>query len=108
MDDTSTAPEMDQELAQRLFKEGATLVMLDVPEGTEVGIDYNSWRAGSRFHGVKMIPPGVHFMYYRYVEWSYLYQAELEWASVPYSNGCCNLCLQRGSIKQLDLLKSSK
>ena len=64
MDDTCPAPEIDQDLAQRLFKEGAMLVMLEVPEGTEVGIDYNSWRAGSRFHGVKMIPPGVHFVYY--------------------------------------------
>lgn len=55
---------MDQELAQRLFAEGAVLVLLDVPERTEFGIDYNCWNVGPKFKGVKMIPPGLHFVYY--------------------------------------------
>lgn len=56
---------MDQEVARRLFAEGAALVLLDVPERTEVGIDYNCWNVGPRFKGIKMIPPGFHFVFYR-------------------------------------------
>ncbi|OCT57762.1 AAR2 splicing factor L homeolog isoform X1 [Xenopus laevis] len=64
--DTSSA-DMDPELARQLFFEGATLVILGVPEGSEFGIDYNSWQVGPRFRGVKMVPPGVHFMHYNVV-----------------------------------------
>ena len=56
--------EMDPEVAKRLHADGATLIVLDVPEGTEFGIDYFSWNVGPRFKGVKMIPPGLHFIYY--------------------------------------------
>lgn len=56
--------QMDPEVANRLHKEGATLIVLDVPEGTEFGIDYFSWNVGPRFKGVKMVPPGLHFIYY--------------------------------------------
>lgn len=59
------AEPVSQEQAQWLFEEGATVVFLDVPPGTEFGVDYNSWKVGSEFKGVKMIPPGVHFIYYR-------------------------------------------
>ncbi|XP_051835201.1 protein AAR2 homolog [Antechinus flavipes] len=55
---------MDPELARSLFFEGATVVALDVPEGTEFGIDCSSWQVGPRFRGVKMIPPGVHLVHY--------------------------------------------
>ena len=57
---------MDQDTARILFEDGAILVFLDVPEGTEFGIDYTSWNVGPKFKGVKMIPPGVHYVYYRY------------------------------------------
>ena len=56
---------MDQETAKVLFREGAMLIFLDVPEGTEFGIDYNSWTVGPMFRGIKMIPAGIHFVYYR-------------------------------------------
>ncbi|XP_024997955.2 protein AAR2 homolog isoform X1 [Gallus gallus] len=56
-------PQADPELAKRLFFEGAAVVVLGVPEGTEFGIDYNSWTVGPRFRGVKMVPPGVHFVH---------------------------------------------
>lgn len=56
-------PQADPELAKRLFFEGAAVVVLGVPEGTEFGIDYNSWIVGPRFRGVKMVPPGVHFVH---------------------------------------------
>ena len=59
---------MDREQAQKLYEEGAFLVLLDVPQNTEIGIDYNSWRSGPKFMGIKMIPPGVHYVYYRYTE----------------------------------------
>ncbi|KAM4695077.1 protein AAR2 homolog [Discoglossus pictus] len=59
-----SSSEMDPELARELFFKGATLVILGVPEGTEFGIDSNSWQVGPRFRGVKMVPPGVHFMHY--------------------------------------------
>ena len=58
---------MDQGTAKVLFKEGAFLVLLDMPEGSEFGIDYNSWTTGPKFKGVKMIPPGLHYIYYRYL-----------------------------------------
>lgn len=55
---------MDPEVARGLFEEGATLVLLGVPEGTELGLDYKTWTLGPRFRGVKMIPPGLHFLHY--------------------------------------------
>ncbi|XP_076451650.1 protein AAR2 homolog [Babylonia areolata] len=55
---------MDQDTAQVLFEEGAILVLLDMPEGSEFGIDFNSWNVGPNFRGMKMIPPGLHFVYY--------------------------------------------
>lgn len=59
---------MDQETAQVLFEEGATLIFLDMPEGSEFGMDFNSWNVGPNFRGMKMIPPGVHFVYYSAVD----------------------------------------
>lgn len=56
--------EMSQETAQVLFQEGATLIFLNVPKGTEFGIDMKSWNTGENFKGVKMIPPGLHFIHY--------------------------------------------
>lgn len=56
---------MDQETANVLFEEGATVVFRDMPEGSEFGMDFNSWNVGPNFRGMKMIPPGIHFVYYR-------------------------------------------
>nr|XP_033770989.1 protein AAR2 homolog isoform X2 [Geotrypetes seraphini] len=56
--------DMDPELAKWLFFEGATVIILNVPNGTEFGIDYNCWQVAPRFKGVKMIPPGIHFIYF--------------------------------------------
>lgn len=55
---------MDQDTANKLFEVGAIFLFLDVPEKTEFGIDYNSWQTGPNFKGVKMIPPGLHFIYF--------------------------------------------
>lgn len=59
--------EMEGETASRLFHEGGFLILLEVPRGTEIGIDYNSWNVGPKFKGIKMIPPGLHMIYYRHV-----------------------------------------
>lgn len=56
--------EMDPAVARKLMVEGATVVVLGVPPGTEFGLDMNSWNVGEKFMGVKMIPPGIHFVYY--------------------------------------------
>ncbi|XP_067448563.1 protein AAR2 homolog [Thunnus thynnus] len=64
MASSSSSVDMDPDVARRLFEEGATLVLLGVPQGTELGIDCKSWQVGPRFRGVKMIPPGLHFLNY--------------------------------------------
>lgn len=56
---------MDPKVVNRLFDEGAFLLILNVPPGTEFGIDLNTFRTGEKFMGIKMIPPGIHFVYYR-------------------------------------------
>lgn len=56
--------EMDQNVAQALLTQGATLILLDVPSGTDIGIDIKSWTVGPNFKGIKMIPPGIHFVHY--------------------------------------------
>uniref|UniRef100_A0A914H0E4 Protein AAR2 homolog n=1 Tax=Globodera rostochiensis TaxID=31243 RepID=A0A914H0E4_GLORO len=58
------AGEMSQELALELFENGGVLVLKDFPVGCEFGIDYRSWVVGPNFLGMKMIPPGVHFVYF--------------------------------------------
>ena len=68
--ETSNSSEMDASVAKKLFKEGASLVLIDVPLGTELGIDMNSWNVGEKFMGIKMIPPGIHFVYYSSVNLS--------------------------------------
>jgi A1 cistron-splicing factor AAR2 len=61
----SDSLDIDQRLARQLLLEGATLVFLDVPQGTEFGVDMKSWNTGDKFKGVKMIPPGLHYIYYK-------------------------------------------
>ncbi len=67
----STGLDMDQETARALLDNGAYFVFLDVPPGTEFGIDFPSWNTGERFLGVKMIPPGVHYVYWSAVNTTY-------------------------------------
>ncbi|XP_065335175.1 protein AAR2 homolog [Cloeon dipterum] len=56
--------DIDQELAKRMLIEGGTLVFLDVPEGTDFGMDMKNWITDFNFKGMKMIPPGLHFISY--------------------------------------------
>lgn len=61
--DASLHP-VDPRAADRLLAQGATLVFLDVPAGTEFGIDMQTNVVGEKFRGVKMIPAGLHFVHY--------------------------------------------
>ncbi|KDP34453.1 hypothetical protein JCGZ_11924 [Jatropha curcas] len=55
---------MDPETALEYVKQGATLLLLDVPQYTLVGIDTQLFTVGPAFKGIKMIPPGPHFVFY--------------------------------------------
>lgn len=55
---------MDQETANKLFDVGAFMLFMDAPPNLEFGIDYNAWTIGPLFKGVKLIPPGLHFIYF--------------------------------------------
>ncbi|ALC47872.1 CG12320 [Drosophila busckii] len=55
--------QMDPDLALRLLADGAVLAIAGVPVGTEFGIDLCAYVIGPDFRGVKMIPPGVHYVW---------------------------------------------
>lgn len=55
---------MDQETAKKLLVEGGTFVFLGVPSETQFGIDMQCWNTEEDFRGVKMIPPGLHYVHY--------------------------------------------
>lgn len=55
--------EMPQDMARLLYEEGALLIINGIPTGTEFGVDLSSNRIDEMFRGMKMIPPGVHFVY---------------------------------------------
>ncbi|TVU07028.1 hypothetical protein EJB05_47067 [Eragrostis curvula] len=58
------AARMDPEAATELVRKGATLLFLDVPQRTLFGIDTQVFSVGPKFKGIKMVPPGPHFVYY--------------------------------------------
>lgn len=55
---------MDQESARELAEKGGSLLLLDVPQGTALGVDQQTFLVGPNFKGVKMMPPGTHFVSY--------------------------------------------
>lgn len=55
---------MDKQNIQKLYEDGAIFIILNVPEGTQFGIDMKSWNTGEKFRGIKMIPPGIHFVFF--------------------------------------------
>ena len=55
---------ISREMANQLNKFGATVLLLGVPKGTEVGVDLAAWRADDKFMGFKMIVPGIHWVSY--------------------------------------------
>ena len=57
---------MEQDTARRLFETGAFYILLDAPRALEFGVDFHTWDIGPKFKGLKMLPPGLHFIYYRF------------------------------------------
>lgn len=55
--------EMPQDMARILYEEGALLIIAGIPTGTEIGVDLSPNKVDDMFRGVKMIPPGAHFVY---------------------------------------------
>ncbi|XP_049870185.1 protein AAR2 homolog [Pectinophora gossypiella] len=55
---------IDQETAKKLLVEGGTFVFLGVPPETQFGIDMQCWNTEEDFRGIKMIPPGLHYIHY--------------------------------------------
>jgi hypothetical protein len=43
---------------------GGFLVCLNVPHGTEFGVDYESFRTREKFEGIKFLPLGLHFVFF--------------------------------------------
>lgn len=63
MNNDNSYMDLDPILAKQLFAEGAVLIIAGVPVGTEFGIDLCSYIIDENFRGVKMIPPGPHYIY---------------------------------------------
>ncbi|XP_023292242.2 protein AAR2 homolog [Lucilia cuprina] len=63
MNKDNSSMDMDPEIAKKLFNQGAVLFITGVPKGTEFGIDLCSYVIGDNFRGVKMIPPGPHYVW---------------------------------------------
>ncbi|VDK86968.1 unnamed protein product [Litomosoides sigmodontis] len=61
---TTSASDMPPSIANHLYENGAFMIFLNVPQTTEFGIDYKSWHVGPKFLGLKMIPPGIHFIFF--------------------------------------------
>lgn len=55
---------MNTETIQQLYEAGAIFIILNVPVGTEFGIDMKIWNTGEKFRGIKMIPPGIHYVFF--------------------------------------------
>lgn len=56
--------EMLPEEAETLFLNGAVLIVINLPIGSVFGIDMKVYQIAENFRGLKMIPPGVHFIHY--------------------------------------------
>ena len=59
---TMMAAEMSNDEALRRVEHGGTIIIMDVPPGTEFGIDCTIFTVGEKFRGVKMVPPGLHLV----------------------------------------------
>ena len=51
--------------ARKMLEQGAALVLLNAPK-MEFGIDGTVWQIGPKFKGLKMIPPGIHLVHFKY------------------------------------------
>eukprot|EP01029_Cantina_marsupialis_P013677 TRINITY_DN302_c0_g2_i1.p1 TRINITY_DN302_c0_g2~~TRINITY_DN302_c0_g2_i1.p1 ORF type:complete len:454 (+),score=127.47 TRINITY_DN302_c0_g2_i1:63-1424(+) len=46
------------------MEDTSVILCLDVPEGTNFGLDMMEFQCGPKFKGIKLIPPGVHYVHY--------------------------------------------
>lgn len=53
-----------QDFANQQVTNMGSLLLLNAPDGMQFGIDNQFWTTGPMFKGVKLIPPGAHFVYY--------------------------------------------
>jgi len=53
--------------ATHAVQSAAQLVALGLPRGLQFGVDYWAFVVGEKFKGMKMIPPGVHYFWFRSV-----------------------------------------
>ncbi|XP_037953341.1 protein AAR2 homolog isoform X1 [Teleopsis dalmanni] len=60
---TDNCIDIDQNIANKLFEVGAFLIIAGVPVGTEFGVDLCSYTIGENFRGIKLIPPGPHYVW---------------------------------------------
>ncbi|CAJ0585561.1 unnamed protein product, partial [Mesorhabditis spiculigera] len=62
-EDMASGGDLPADVVNYMYEYGAFLIFKDFPEGNEFGIDYKTFKVGPKFMGVKMIPPGIHFVY---------------------------------------------
>ncbi|KAM3127102.1 hypothetical protein pb186bvf_020780 [Paramecium bursaria] len=55
---------MNQEEANLKIHQLGVLILLELPEKIQFGIDNSQWTIGKRFQGVKLIPLGTHYVHY--------------------------------------------
>lgn len=59
-----SSEEIEPEQARFLYEQHCAILIIEgLPLGSEFGIDLVAYRVGEKFKGVKLIPPGVHFIY---------------------------------------------
>lgn len=56
--------QLSPERARKLFDNGGVLIVKNLPIGSIFGIDMKVYHVGVKFRGLKMIPPGIHFIHY--------------------------------------------
>lgn len=59
-------PDVDPASLIALQAQGGTLLCLGLPKASQFGLDYAEWSVGPRFLGISVVPPGPHFLWYRY------------------------------------------
>lgn len=65
---------MDKVNPNEKILEWGFLLLLDSPPELNFGIDNSEWRIGSKFKGVKLIPPGAHLVHYSLKEEGYQFK----------------------------------
>ena len=59
-----TRLKLDNETALTMAQQGGAVLLLGVPPRTTFTVDYVTYTTADKFQGVKMLPPGVHFLAY--------------------------------------------